>query len=81
MEALLIMATAFICVCCFIIGAKVGQMSAKGESIELPNPVKAHRERVARKEAQAEQDRVTTILQNIDNYDGTSNYQQDVPRG
>ena len=81
MEALLIMATAFICVCCFIIGAKVGQMSAKGERITLPNPIRAYQERGARKEAQKEQDRVTTILQNIDNYDGTGANQQEVPRG
>lgn len=68
---------------CFIIGAKVGQAVSKGEPIEMPsvNPFKAYREREARKEAEREQDRIDTILQNIDNYDGTAQGQQDVPRG
>ena len=84
MEALLIvMGTAFVCVCCFIIGAKVGQTVSKGEDIEMPipNPMKAIREREARNEAEREQDRIDTILQNIDNYDGTGKGQKDVPRG
>jgi hypothetical protein len=83
MELLLVLGTAFVCVCCFIIGAKVGQTVSKGEDIEMPSisPLKAHREREARKEAQRAQDRVDTILQNIDNYDGTAQGQKDVPRG
>lgn len=68
---------------CFMIGAKVGQKVVKGESVELPNldPFKAYREHEARKEQREEQERVNTILQNIDRYDGTSNGQNDVPRG
>ena len=88
MEALfIILATALVCVCCFIVGAKVGQKASKGEDIEIPvtNPVTAWQEHHARKqaqrEAQKEQERLDTILQNIDNYDGTAEGQKDVPRG
>ena len=70
-------------IACFFIGAKVGQTVAKGEKIEAPtlNPIKAIREHQDRKEAEIEQDRINTILQNIDSYDGTPNGQKDVPRG
>lgn len=84
MEALfIVMATGLVCICCFIIGAKVGQTVSKGEDIEvsLPNPLKAIQEREARKEAQREQEKVDTILQNIDSYDGTGANQKEVPRG
>jgi hypothetical protein len=46
---------------------------------KVPNPVKAIKEHKASKEAKAEQDRISTILQNIENYDGTANGQEDVP--
>ena len=73
MELLIVLGTAFVCVCCFIIGAKVGQTVSKGEDMEMPSisPLKAQRA----------QERVDTILQNIDNYDGTAQGQRDVPRG
>lgn len=69
-------------VACFFIGAKVGQTVAKGERIEAPsvNPFKAYREREARKEAEAERDKVEAIMRNIDSYDGTGAHQEDVPR-
>lgn len=69
-------------VACFFIGAKIGQTVAKGEKIEIPNvnPLKAIREREARKEAEAERDKVATIMRNIDSYDGTGAHQEDVPR-
>ena len=68
---------------CFFIGAKVGQTVAKGEKIETPtlNPMKAIREHQDKKESEREQDRINTILQNIDSYDGTPHGQKDVPRG
>ena len=70
----------------FVIGAKVGQAVSKGEKVELsiPNPVEAVRESVerreARREAKAKTDRFEAIMQNIDNYDGTSMGQREVPR-
>lgn len=69
-------------VACFFLGAKVGQMASKGKDISVPtaNPMKAIRERQDRKVAQAEQDKIDTIMRNIEAYDGTSRGQEDVPR-
>jgi hypothetical protein len=83
MEILLILTVGALCIACFFIGAKVGQTVAKGKEIELPSidPIKALKEREARKEAEAKQDTVNTILENIERYDGTARGQKDVPRG
>lgn len=82
MEIALVLVVGAMCIVCFIVGAKVGQKVVKGESVELPNldPFKAYREHEARKAQREEQERVNTILRNIDRYDGTSNGQEDVPR-
>ena len=70
---------------CVIIGLKVGLALNKGESFSLPNPIKVYAEqqakRQAMKEAKAEQNKIETILKNIENYDGTGFGQMDVPRG
>ena len=65
---------------CFFIGAKVGQKVDKGEPIEIPslNPMKAYREAQDRKQAEREADRLETIMQNIEAYDGTGAKQKDV---
>ena len=83
MEILLVLVTGALCVACFFVGAKVGQTVAKGEDIKTPHidPLVAFRDRESRKEQQREQDRVNTILRNIENYDGTGSGQEDVPRG
>ena len=83
MEVLEILALGYICLACFVTGAKLGQKVVKGEEIETPsiNPLKAYREREAKRVAKEEQDRIETIMQNIESYDGTSNGQKDVPRG
>ena len=80
MGALTILTTGFLCIACFVIGAKVGQTVSKDEKVEMPNlnPFKAHREREARKEAEQKQDKLDTILRNIERYDGTSKGQEDV---
>ena len=46
MEILTILVVGTLCIACFLIGAKVGQATSKGEPIELPslNPMKAIRE-------------------------------------
>jgi hypothetical protein len=64
-----------------MIGAKVGQAVSKGEEVKLPNinPLEAYRERTAKKEAEMEQDRIDTIMRNIEGYDGTGKGQEDVP--
>ena len=80
MMALLLALTGFFNIACFIIGAKVGQTVSKGEKVEMPKVdlLKAHREREARKEMQMKQDKLDTVMRNIDRYDGTSKGQEDV---
>ena len=67
-------------VACFFVGAKVGQKVVKGEEIELPslNPMTAYREAQDRKQAEREAEKLDTIMQNIETYDGTSAGQKDV---
>lgn len=81
MEVLLIIAVAVSNIACFLIGAKTGQQVQKGEEIELPsvNPMEAIREHKHKQEAKWEQERVDTILRNIESYDGTAYGQEDVP--
>ena len=64
MEVLLMLGTGVLCIACFLIGAKVGQKVSNGEDIKLPevNPLKAYREREARKAAEVHQ---LFILQEI----------------
>ena len=81
MEVVTILAMGFVCATCFLIGAKVGQTVAKGEPVEVPNPVKAVEDHRAKKEAEMAQSRIAIILRNIDNYDGTDHGQEEVPRG
>ena len=68
---------------CFLLGANIGQKVVKGEKVEMPNlnPLGAIREHYSKREAEKEQERLDTILENIETYDGTSNGQRDVPRG
>jgi hypothetical protein len=82
MEALLLAIMGLTNIACFIIGAKVGQTVSKGEEVKLPtvNPMDAYKKREAKKEAQMEQDRLDTIMRNIERYDGTPRGQEDVPR-
>ena len=82
MEILLVVTVGALCIGCFLIGAKVGQTVSKGETIELPsvNPLEAYRKHEAKKEAQADQERIDTIMRNIENYDGTGANQKDVGR-
>lgn len=81
MEVVTILAMGFVCAACFLLGARVGQAASKGEKIETPsvNPMEVWKNRQEKKDAQAEQDRIKTILQNIENYDGTGCGQKDVP--
>lgn len=82
MEVLLFAVMAISNIVCFIIGAKVGHAVSKGEEIKTPtiDPLKAYREHEAKKEAQREQERLDTIMRNIEAYDGTGNGQEEVPR-
>ena len=66
----------------FVIGAITGQKVVRREKIEI-NPVKAVTKAITehkdKKEKEAEDEYYKTILQNIDNYNGTSLGQQKVP--
>lgn len=83
MEILLTLTVGTLCIVCFFLGAKIGQTVAKGEKIEAPtlDPTKPIREHKKRVQIEKAQDRIDTIMQNIEQYDGTSNGQKEVPRG
>ena len=80
MEILIILTVGTLNVVCFLFGAKVGQKVVKNEPIEIPslNPLKAYREAQERRQADREADKLDTILQNIEAYDGTGARQKDV---
>jgi hypothetical protein len=82
MEILLVLVVSILNGVCFFCGLKVGMSVVKGEPIELPsiNPMKAYREREDKKQAEREQDKLATIMQNIEAYDGTGANQKDVNR-
>lgn len=81
MEALLLAVMGLSNVLCFFLGAKIGQTVTRGERIETPviNPMQAVREHKDKKKAREEQNVLDTIMENIDNYDGTSLGQKDIP--
>lgn len=82
MEQILLLAIAAASnIACFVIGAKVGQFSARGRDIVLPalNPVQAIQERREKKEAEKEQSRIDAIMRNIEAYDGTEAGQTEIP--
>ena len=66
---------------CFVYGAKVRQKVDKGEEVKLPsiNPLEIYRKNRAKKAAEEEQNRIDTIMRNIERYDGTTIGQEDVP--
>lgn len=78
---ILILVVGTLCIVSFYLGTKVGQKVAKDEPIVLPSidPMKPIRERESRRITEREQQKYDVILQNIDNYDGTSMSQKDVP--
>ena len=79
---LLVIAIGVMCLLCFIVGARIGQKTVKGEDIELPNinPVKAVRNYQEEAEARKEMEKYKVIEENINNYDGTPYGQQEIPR-
>jgi hypothetical protein len=81
MEILLVLTVGAMCIVCFLVGAKVGQTVVKGEDVKLPtiNPIEAYREHENKKHAKMEQEKLDTIMRNIESYDGTGNRQEDLP--
>ena len=84
MDALAIAVMSIGYIVCFITGAKVGQAVKKGKDIEIEfptaSPTEIMRNHWAKKDAQKEQDRLDTVMKNIESYDGTSFGQRDIPR-
>lgn len=80
MELMLVALVGTLNVMCFIIGAKVGQKIVRDETIELPNlnPIKVVKEMQVKREEDKVQNKIETIMQNIDSYDGTGYGQKDV---
>ena len=64
----------------FLVGAKTAQKADRGEKIEVPtlNPMKAYKEHREETEANKEQERLNTMLENINNYNGTGLGQKDI---
>ena len=83
MDAFILIALGIVNGLCFVIGAKIGRAVVRGEGIKLPsvNPVEAYRKHEAKKAAEAEQNKIDTIMANIEAYDGTPFGQKDVPGG
>ena len=81
MDGLIILTLGFVNLACFLMGAKVGQAVSKGETVEVPtvNPMEIYRRNEAKREAKQEQERIDTIMRNIEQYDGTGRGQADVP--
>ncbi len=82
MDILTVLVVGTLNIVCFFIGAKVGQAVVKGKDLELPsvNPMKAYREMQEKREAEKEQNKLDTILRNVERYDGTEFGQEDIPR-
>lgn len=81
MESLfLVMVVGGLNILSFLIGARTAQKLHKGEEIELPkvNPMQAYKEHREQSEANKEQERLNTMMENINNYDGTGAYQKDI---
>ena len=80
MTALLMAIVSLSNILCLVIGTKLGQTVSKGEKVNTPNlnPFKAYRENQSRKEVERQQDKLSTVLRNIERYDGTSKGQEDV---
>ena len=80
---LIILVSGLVCCLCFLCGAIVGQKTIKGESVVIPNPIKSIKEHKEIKESIEEYNKeieaYNTILENIDNYDGTSSGQKEIP--
>lgn len=83
MELIILLAlTGTLCITCFLLGVNTVQKVKEDKIVELPikSPLKAIRERAERIENEKEQNKLDTIMQNIEAYDGTANNQRDIPR-
>lgn len=76
---MLVFMTGLFCVLSFVVGA----LSVQGKSRINLNPIKAYKEQQEEKRQQAEYDleqrQLATMMENIENYDGTPIGQRDIP--
>ena len=74
--------TTFMNILCFMIGVKTAQKVNRDEEVKLPsiNPIEIIKEHREAKEAELEQERYNTMLENINNYSGDATGQKDLPR-
>lgn len=77
-----VIVTGILCNVCFINGVNTAQKVKEDKLVELPkmNPLKAIREQMEYRENKRELDKLETIMQNIESYDGTGMNQKDVPQ-
>ena len=70
----------FLTIGAFIFGVNIGLKLKKGNEIklEVPNIPKIIKEKKIEKEKDKEIEKLNIVLQNIENYDGTSQYQKAV---
>lgn len=82
MEVFALLVMGAINIACFVIGAKVGQQTAKGEpvKVKLPDPVAAVREHKQSREDARERSQMEAILRNIERYDGNPGGQEEIPK-
>ena len=81
MEILLVVLSMFYTVShifCLIIGVKIGQKVVQGKEVTVPNPITAIKEYQEEKQQSEEEERTRTMLENIENYNGTELGQRDV---
>jgi hypothetical protein len=64
----------------FLIGARVGQKVVNNAPVELPtiNPITLYKEHKDKEEMSKEQEKLNTMLDNINNYDGSSANQKEI---
>ena len=77
---ILITLTGVLMILAFIVGVSTAQKVNKGEEIKLPsvNPIQAYQEHRESVEAKREQERLNTMLENINNYCGDGMGQKDI---
>jgi len=79
----IILSIGIVCCMSFMCGTMTRQRKTSRKAIKIPNPVKAIKEHNEEKKAfedyKKETEIYNTILNNIDNYDGTSRGQKEIP--
>lgn len=81
MEILIISALSIVLIFfAFITGLHYGSKVKKNETIEIPTPVKIIEKHAEERQKKIEEGIMEANLKNIENYNGTSIGQEDIPR-